>query len=50
VGTKLRHVCVSEETNTHGEEACRFEQIMNLPEFSIVRAHDDTKYFCKTDD
>jgi len=49
-GNRLRHICVSEETVSHGEEACRFEHITGLNGFSIVRAHDDTKYFCKADE
>lgn len=42
----MRTICVSEETETHGEEACRFEKVKDFKDFAIVRAHDDSKYFC----
>lgn len=43
----MRQVCVSEESSTHGEEACRYESIKDVPGFNIVRSHDDMKYFCQ---
>lgn len=49
MGNKLRKVCVSEESAVHGEEACRAEQSKENKDFSIVRAHDDTKYLCQND-
>ena len=48
-GDKFRHICVSEESGIHGEEACRYESVKGLTDVSIVRAHDDTKQFCLAD-
>lgn len=48
-GNKLRKVCVSEESAAHGEEACRFEEVKGFDNQGIVRAHDDSKYFCYRD-
>jgi len=36
-GDKMRSICVSEETEHHGEDACRYENVKST-EFAIVRA------------
>lgn len=45
----MRNLCVSEESGIHGEEACRFEKVVKADNYAIVRAHDNSKYFCLAD-
>jgi len=49
-GNTLRQLCVSEETAVHGEDACRFENVKDIPNYAIVRAADGYNFFCQKDE